>query len=98
MSVDLPAPFSPRRACTSPRRRSKSTRSFATTAPNRFVTPRSSRAGEDSLRGLLHRVGNVRDLAGGDLLLDLVEVGLVLLGVGGHPAHADAARLEVEDG
>ena len=29
MSVDLPAPFSPSRACTSPRRRSKSTLSFA---------------------------------------------------------------------
>src|SRR5829696_10066975 len=98
MSVDLPAPFSPSRACTSPRRRSKSTRSFATTAPNRLVTPRSSRAGRVSLRGLLHRVGNVRDLARGDLLLDLVEVGLVLLGVGRHPAHADAARLQVEDG
>src|SRR6266446_2997288 len=45
MSVDLPAPFSPRSACTSPRRRSKSTRSFARTPGKRFVMPRSSRTG-----------------------------------------------------
>src|SRR6266702_330615 len=44
ISVDLPAPFSPSSACTSPRRRSKSTPSFATTAPNLFVMPRSSSA------------------------------------------------------
>ena len=44
MSVDLPAPFSPSRACTSPRRRSKSTLSFAVRAPKRLVTPFSSRA------------------------------------------------------
>ncbi len=44
MSVDFPAPFSPSRACTSPRRRSKSTLSFAVRAPKRLVTPFSSRA------------------------------------------------------
>ena len=44
MSVDFPAPFSPSRACTSPRRRSKSTLSFAVSAPKRLVTPFSSRA------------------------------------------------------
>src|SRR5688572_14037923 len=44
MSVDFPAPFSPRRACTSPRRTSRSMRSFATSAPKRLVTPFSSRA------------------------------------------------------
>src|SRR5215211_2460069 len=98
MSVDLPAPFSPSSACTSPRRRSKSTRSFATTAPNRLVTPLSSRAGGVSLRGLLHRVGDVRDLAREDLLLDLVELGLVLLDLRRHGAHAHSLRLEVEHG
>src|SRR4029453_12518476 len=45
MSVDLPAPFSPRRACTSPGASSKSTPSFATTPGNRLVIPRSSRSG-----------------------------------------------------
>src|SRR5258708_39633281 len=44
-SVDLPAPFSPSSACTSPRRRSKSTWSFASTPGKRFVRPRSSRTG-----------------------------------------------------
>src|SRR4051794_4073715 len=40
-SVDLPAPFSPSSACTSPSSASKSTASFATTPGNRFVIPRS---------------------------------------------------------
>src|SRR5437870_409727 len=39
-SVDLPAPFSPSRACTSPSAASKSTRSFATTPGKRLVIPR----------------------------------------------------------
>src|SRR5919206_2716717 len=43
ISVDLPAPFSPSRACTSPLRRSKSTWSSATTPGKRFVMPRISR-------------------------------------------------------
>src|SRR5919197_4908539 len=50
ISVDLPAPFSPRRACTSPRRRSKSTPSFATTPGNLFVIDRSSRTGTSAIR------------------------------------------------
>src|SRR4051794_5363458 len=45
ISVDLPAPFSPSSACTSPRRRSKSTWSFARTPGKRLVIPRSSRTG-----------------------------------------------------
>src|SRR4051794_38902381 len=45
-SVLLPAPFSPRRACTSPRVTSKSTASFASTAGKRFVIPRMETAGE----------------------------------------------------
>src|SRR5204862_7758606 len=40
-SVDLPAPFSPSSACTSPSAASKSTPSFATTPGNRFVIPRT---------------------------------------------------------
>src|SRR3954468_17361115 len=42
--VDLPAPFSPSSACTSPSAASKSTWSFARTPGNRFVIPRSSTA------------------------------------------------------
>src|SRR5215204_4471470 len=44
-SVVLPAPFSPSSAWTSPCAASKSTPSFATTAGNRFVIPRSATAG-----------------------------------------------------
>src|SRR6478609_4360612 len=43
-SVDLPAPFSPSSACTSPSATSKWTSSFATTPGNRLVIPRSSTA------------------------------------------------------
>ncbi len=43
-SVDLPAPFSPSSACTSPSAASKSTPSLATTPGNRFVIPRSATA------------------------------------------------------
>src|ERR671918_1640881 len=49
ISVDLPAPFSPRSACTSPRRSSKSTWSLASTPGNRLVIPRSSRTTGRSL-------------------------------------------------
>src|SRR5437899_1076487 len=45
-SVLLPAPFSPRSACTSPSAASKSTPSFATTPGKRFVIPRMATAGE----------------------------------------------------
>src|SRR6476646_6658901 len=57
-SVDLPAPFSPSSACTSPSAASKSTLSFATTPGNRFVIPRSSTAG-----GMEERAGETRGLA-----------------------------------
>src|SRR4051794_33354367 len=43
--VDLPAPLSPTRATTSPAWTSKSTSVSASTAPNRLVTPLSSRSG-----------------------------------------------------
>src|SRR5262245_59867159 len=41
--VDLPAPFSPSSACTSPRARSKLTSSLARTPGNCFTMPRISR-------------------------------------------------------
>src|SRR5262245_32934763 len=43
ISVDLPAPFSPQRAWTSPARRSNATFLSATTPGNFFVRPRASR-------------------------------------------------------
>src|SRR5919204_5871465 len=49
ISVDFPAPFSPRSACTSPRWRSKSMWSLARTPGNCFVMPRSSRTGAPSI-------------------------------------------------
>src|SRR5438477_3809935 len=57
ISVDLPAPFSPSSACTSPRRRSKSMWSLASTPGNCFVIPRSSRTGASSTRRLNNRAG-----------------------------------------
>src|SRR5215211_3159168 len=44
MSVDLPAPFSPSNACTSPARAAKSTSRNATTPGNRFQMPDSWRS------------------------------------------------------
>src|SRR5882724_9910278 len=49
--VDLPAPFSPSRAWTSPRLKSKSTWSFASTPGNCLVIPRSSSTGAASIGG-----------------------------------------------
>src|SRR5581483_8999243 len=69
ISVDLPAPFSPRRACTSPSRRSKFTSSFAITPGKRFVIPRSSRRGASAIaRAILSRRG-VRPPCGGPTLV-----------------------------
>src|SRR4249920_1529772 len=50
ISVDLPAPFSPSSACTSPSSSSKSTWSLARTPGNCFVIPRSSRTGVPDMR------------------------------------------------
>ena len=47
ISVDLPAPFSPISACTSPARSSKDTPVSARTAPKRLVMPVSLRSGVD---------------------------------------------------
>ncbi len=49
MSVDLPAPFSPSRMCTSPRRREKSTPSSATTPGKVFLISRISRTGASAV-------------------------------------------------
>ena len=55
MSVDFPAPFSPRSACTSAGVNVKSAPRSACTGPNRFWIPRSSRAG-----GVTARWGGVK--------------------------------------
>ena len=50
ISVDLPAPFSPRRTWTSPRSSSKSTASSAVTPGNRLLMPRiCSSGGEEAI-------------------------------------------------
>src|SRR2546430_409008 len=69
ISVDLPAPFSPRSACTSFRRRSKSTWSFARTPGKRLVMPRSSRVGRDEVLRVVDQ-----DLRSGHCLLRAVTV------------------------
>src|SRR2546421_994156 len=86
--VDLPAPFSPRSAWTSPSTSSKSTWSLASTPGNCLVIPRSSRTAVaamsgDSLTGKAGPVARlsaccaVRPLEGGRGL-DLAEDDLVL--------------------
>src|SRR4051794_29959886 len=50
ISVDLPAPFSPRSACTSPLRTSRETSSLATMPGNLFVMPRISRTSSSVTR------------------------------------------------
>src|SRR4051794_25623086 len=99
MSVDLPAPFSPRSAWTSPACRSKSTPSLATMRPKRFVMPRSSSARSmPSLgRALPHRVGR-RDLPVEDLLLDVLDLSGVLLARRADLADADAVVLQAVHG
>src|SRR5918912_1730259 len=95
ISVVLPAPFSPSSACTSPRRTSKSTWSFARTPGNCFVIPRTSRTGRSSTDDDSRRAGpwarpssSMRtvllrpgdlDLARDDLALQRVHLGDVRL-------------------
>src|SRR6476646_3727433 len=82
-SVDLPAPFSPSRACTSPSEASKSTRSLATTPGNRFVIPRRvtavgmERAGRD-LEGPVRQISFLALRASDDALDEPVD-GIQLL-------------------
>src|SRR4051794_37582259 len=67
--VDFPAPFSPRSARISPRRRSRSITSLASVPPgNRLVIPRSStRAPSGSPATLLLLGGDERHLEGAGL-------------------------------
>src|SRR5579862_232016 len=86
MSVDLPAPFSPSSAWTSPLRSSRLTLSLATSVPKRLVMPRSSSASgalelrdasgyaSPDKRSLLDRVRR-SDRPGDDLRLDRVDLG-----------------------
>src|SRR5690349_7764165 len=105
ISVDLPAPFSPSSACTSPLRRSKLTWSFASTPGNRFVMPRISRTveastAEDSMEAAGAKLqGRGRlDLARDDLGLQLVHLVDERLRYGRVDlADAHAAVLEVEE-
>src|SRR4051794_17995913 len=53
ISVDLPAPFSPKSAVTAPAARSRSTASSASVPPKRFVRPRTSSSGTDVMVVLL---------------------------------------------
>src|SRR6266516_7288528 len=63
-SVVFPAPFSPRRACTSPAEASKSTRSLASTPGKRLVIPRIETAGTREAPGSPAPLGC--DLSSGD--------------------------------
>src|SRR4249920_4058377 len=88
MRVDLPAPFSPIRACTSPGRNSRETSLFATTPGNRLVMcsitttggalvrPARSPFVIDAVpdRSELLRVVRRDDVAVDDLLLVLVDL------------------------
>src|SRR3954463_7493996 len=102
ISVDLPAPFSPSSACTSPLRRSRSTWSFATMPGNRFVMPRISRTVEastarDSMAVALQGGGDLH-VPVDDLLLELVHLVDELLRNGRVDlADRHAAVLQVEE-
>src|SRR5688572_6660005 len=86
ISVDLPAPFSPTSACTSPRRIWRSTASSASSDPNRLVIPCISTAGAGPAAAtwsFIDGVGGRRrsfelavgdDLAADDAGLDLLEL------------------------
>src|SRR3954452_13031219 len=86
MSVDLPAPLSPTSATTSPAWTSKSTSVRASTAPNRFVTPFTSRSGRSGA-AVAEAVVTLPFLR---LLLDPV-----LLARGGECAGADVGGLPI---
>src|SRR4029450_5001512 len=94
ISVLLPAPFSPSRQWISAGSITRSMASLATSEPNRLVSPASSRCMADSLPesrrtpgsagprplplGLRLRLRGDGDLAGDDVGLDLVDLGLQL--------------------
>src|SRR6185312_12923105 len=68
ISVDLPAPFSPSRQCTSPGRITRSMWSFARTPGNAFVMPISSTAGA-SAPAVESACSCLSDATGSDRLL-----------------------------
>ena len=73
ISVDLPAPFSPQIACTSPRRMSMQTPESATTSRNRFVTSVIRRSGSaieitSALLGFRNDIESVNLSAGSTVL------------------------------
>src|SRR6476619_7098473 len=67
ISVDLPAPFSPTSACTSPRSTEKFTPSSATEAPKRFVIP-SMRSSGTRAAGAVIQPSSLRSVRVGDRL------------------------------
>src|SRR5262245_51671025 len=77
ISVDLPAPFSPSTACTSPARTSRSTSANASTAPKRLRMPRSVRSEAGMILEAYRRGSELgardRQRAGQDLLLRGVD-------------------------
>ena len=87
MRVDLPAPFSPSKAWTSPLLTVRSTSSLATTPGNRFVIPFSSTftgrgsAPFPSELPSLFGSDQLTGLAVDDLLLELLDVCLELVGI-----------------
>src|SRR4051794_24805077 len=99
--VDLPAPFSPQSACTSPRRTLMFTSRLATTPGNRLVIDVSRTAGADSsfgTRPTLAPRGSGRrdlDLAGADLLLVLVQPGLDVVELAARCGVPDAVVAQV---
>src|SRR5215212_7482976 len=107
MSVDLPAPLSPTTATTSPAWTSKSTSVSASTAPNRLVTPLSSRSGPseaavavvtvafsltDSVLRAGRLVGAGADVGG--LPVAVLDDGVLDL-VGGHRGDVDLERRDI---
>src|SRR5687767_2182429 len=107
ISVDFPAPFSPSSACTSPRWRSKSTWSLASTPGKRLVIPRSSRMGTaarstraSAIAGDSKEAGNDEGRAPGPPLEDLRACEALDLGRNPHAAADDLLlqRLDLTDG
>src|SRR5258705_12349270 len=89
MSVDLPAPLSRTSATTSPALTSKSTSVRASTAPNRFVTPLTSRSGRSG-------AAVAEAVVTSSFLRSLLDP--VLLARGGERAGADVGGLPVAVG
>src|SRR4051795_2152961 len=83
ISVDLPAPFSPKSAVTAPAARSRSTASSASVPPKRLVRPRTSSSGADGMASLLlhapHRQVPVGEAVARDELVLVAALGVHVL-------------------